>query len=114
MTGEGLGRIEVVCDDTVFANSAALEALSVFIGLSDVRDCFHRMRVPIWLSRYFAWQPVPAYIVGLEGTLLEGKLMGRYDWVWPCSGSLCQGFSWSLFFAQKANEYVAGRVEPSG
>eukprot|EP00435_Cladocopium_sp_Y103_P042465 s504_g11.t1 len=112
MTGEGLGRIEVACDDSVFANSAALEALSVFIGLSDVRDCFHRMRVPIWLSRYFAWRPVPAYIVGLEGTLLDGKLMGHNDWVWPCSGSLCQGFSWSLFFAQKANEYVAGQVDP--
>ena len=112
MTGEGLGRIEVACGETVFSDPDAIDALSIYIGLSDVRDCFHRMRVPQWLAKYFAWEPVPAYLLGLEGAVLEGVTLGRYDMVWPCAGSLCQGFSWSLFFAQRANEHQASLTGP--
>ena len=112
MTGEGLGRIEVACGETVFSDPDAIDALSIYIGLSDVRDCFHRMRVPQWLAKYFAWEPVPASLLGLEGTVLEGVTLGRHDMVWPCAGSLCQGFSWSLFFAQRANEHQASLTGP--
>ena len=112
MTGEGLGRFEVECEDTVFASYEAMSALSVFVGLSDVRDCFHRMRVPAWLARYFAWRPVKASVVGLTGEHVDGKLLQSSDLVWPCPGSLCQGFSWSLYFAQRANEFIAGGVDP--
>ena len=112
MTGEGLGRIEVVCDDTIFADISALDNLEVFIGLSDVKDCFHRMRVPSWLARYFAWDAVTAATVGMTGVELEGKVLAANDLIFPCAGSLCQGFSWSLYFAQKANEYLAGSISP--
>ena len=112
MTGEGLGRIEVACGETVFTDLEAMDALSIYIGLSDVRDCFHRMRVPQWLAQYFAWEPVPAHILGLDGTLLDGVTLLKHDLVWPCAGSLCQGFSWSLFFAQRANEYQASLTRP--
>ena len=112
MTGEGLGKIEVVFDDGAMPDHEMLDALTVFIGLSDVRDCFHRMRVPGWLARYFAWEPVAAHVVGLTGLELEGKTLVFNDVVWPCAGSLCQGFSWSLFFAQRANEFLSGNVSP--
>jgi hypothetical protein len=112
MTGEGLGKIEVVFDEGVMPNHEMLDALTVFIGLSDVRDCFHRMRVPSWLARYFAWEPIAAHVVGLTGLELEGKVLAHDDVIWPCAGSLCQGFSWSLFFAQRANEFLSGSVSP--
>ncbi len=110
MTGEGIGRIEIELDDEVWATPSAMDAVTTFVGLSDVRDCFHRMRVPSWLSRYFAWSAVPAKIVGLQGTWLEGKLLGPLDPIYPCAGSLCQGFSWSLYFAQRANEQVCRSI----
>ncbi len=110
MTGEGIGRIEIEVDGDVWASHDAMEAVTTFIGLSDVKDCFHRMRVPNWLSRYFAWSAVPAKVVNLQGTWLDGKLLGPLDPVFPCAGSLCQGFSWSLYFAQRANEHVCRSV----
>ena len=112
MTGEGLGRIEVTLDDLTWPSPEAVEAISIHVGLSDVKDCFHRMRVPTWLSRYFAWRAVPAKVVGLEGSVVDGVKLSALDAVFPCAGSLCQGFSWSLYFAQRANEYIAGRVDP--
>eukprot|EP00438_Fugacium_kawagutii_P016537 Skav227298 [mRNA] locus=scaffold2645:95140:99516:- [translate_table: standard] len=106
MTGEGIGRIEVELEGATWMTEEVADALSIFVGLSDVRDCFHRMRVPRWLSKFFAWRPVPAKVVGLTGTMLDGRLLGPLDPVFPCAGSLCQGFSWSLYFAQRANESV--------
>lgn len=112
MTGEGLGKVEVVFDDTFWADISSESAWKIFVGLSDVRDCFHRMRVPGWLARFFAWEAVPAKLVGLDGATLDGTTLKSTDAVWPCAGSLCQGFSWSLFFAQRANEHLAGLIDP--
>ncbi|CAK9106636.1 Uncharacterized protein SCF082_LOCUS49674 [Durusdinium trenchii] len=110
-TAEGFGRIEVELEDDCWGDYKLLSAVTTYVGLSDVRDCFHRMRVPAWLSRYFAWESVPASVLNLEGTTLEGKLLGPRDAVFPCAGSLCQGFSWSLYFAQRANENVCRSVD---
>ncbi|CAK8986803.1 Uncharacterized protein SCF082_LOCUS707, partial [Durusdinium trenchii] len=110
-TAEGFGRIEVELEDDCWGDYKLLSAVTTYVGLSDVRDCFHRMRVPAWLSRYFAWESVPASVLKLEGTTLEGKLLGPRDAVFPCAGSLCQGFSWSLYFAQRANENVCRSVD---
>ena len=112
MTGEGLGKIEVVFEDAVWTTQEMLDSVSTFIGLSDVRDCFHRMRVPGWLSRFFAWEAVPAHVVGLTGQCIDGKELGHNDAVFPCAGSLCQGFSWSLYFAQRANEFLCQSINP--
>ena len=110
MTSEGFGRFEVCFDDNVFASPEAILKVRVLLGLSDVKDCFHRMRVPMWLARYFAWEAVPAKVVGLEHSFVDGVWVGPLDPVYPCAGSLCQGFSWSLFFAQRVNEYVSRSV----
>ena len=83
-----------------------MAAAEAFIGLSDVKDCFRRMRVPVWISRFFAWEAVPDKIVGLSGVEVDGQVLGPLDPVWPCAGSLCQGWSWSLYFPQWANEEI--------
>lgn len=112
MTGEGFGRIEVELDDSVACDTSAMNALEFYVGLSDVKDCFHRLRVPMWLSRYFCWIPVTAKTVGLQGTVIDGHLLEPLDAIYPCAGSLCQGFTWSLYFAQHANEEQCKRVDP--
>ena len=112
LSGEGFGRIEVKLEDATWFDEIIGDSLSIHVGLSDVKDCFHRMRVPSWLARYFAWEPVEARVVGLAGTEIDGKTLRPHDLVWPCSGSLCQGFSWSLYFAQRANEFLCRKVSP--
>ena len=112
MTGESFGRIEVEVADSVVNDASAMCALEFFVGLSDVKDCFHRLRVPMWLSRYFCWMPVSAKTVGLEGKKIDGRVLEPLDAVYPCAGSLCQGFTWSLCFAQRANEEQCKRIDP--
>ena len=63
MTSESFGRFEFVVDSEVLNDHIANEAIQIVLGLSDVKDCFHRLRVPPWISRYFAWQAVPAKVV---------------------------------------------------
>ena len=105
ITAEGLGKFEVEVEDGLLNHDVAFDKLAFHLGLSDVKDCFHRMKVPVWLSKHFAWESVPAKVVGLQGCVLDGKLLNPLDPVFPCAGSLCQGFSWSLYFAQRVNQY---------
>lgn len=112
MTGEAFGRFELEFDENTVVDDVVLSSLDIFSGLSDVKDCFHRLRVPMWLSRYFCWYPVPAKLVGLDGCELEGRVLGALDAVYPCYASLCQGFTWSLFFAQRVNEHQCNCCDP--
>ena len=79
--------------------------MNLFIGLSDVKDCFHRLRQPRWLAEYFCFMPIRAHWVGLGGKVLDGVTLKGNDLIYPMPGSLCMGFSWSLFFSQKINEH---------
>ena len=66
-----------------------------------------------WLAvQVFAWEAVPAHVVGLTGQIVDGKTLKHDDAVFPCAGSLCQGFSWSLYFAQRANEFLCQSISP--
>ena len=85
------------------------EEVRVHVGLSDVKDCFHRMRQPRWLREFFALDPIPARWVGRGGTDLEGNRLEPDTLIFPMPMSLCMGCSWSLFFAQKANENLLQR-----
>ena len=110
-TQEGFSRIEIQVDEGVEAGSPefvqVLQDLHIHVGLADVKDCFHRMRQPLWLARHFCLRPVEAHVVGMTGQELEGKVLQSNDLVYPCPGSLCMGFTWSLFFAQRADELQA-------
>ena len=106
LSSEGFGKIELDVSAEVLGDPEAFSALEIFVGLSDIKDCYHRMKVPRWISRYFAWEAVPAKVLKMTGQELDGKVLGPLDPVYPCAGCLCQGWSWSLFFAQRANEQL--------
>ncbi|CAK0795767.1 unnamed protein product, partial [Prorocentrum cordatum] len=75
LSSEGLARIEVQMPDSGFSSyedlRAASHAQQVYIGMADVKDCFHRMRIDSALSQYFCLPPVKAGAFGVsevEGT----------------------------------------------
>ena len=106
-TSEAFARFELECQE----DSTATEAgLGVAFGLSDVKDCFHRMVQPKWMREYFSLDPVPAEWLGLGGTILDGYRLKHDDLIWPMPAPLCMGFSWSLFFAQKANQHLMSKI----
>ncbi|CAK0845234.1 unnamed protein product [Prorocentrum cordatum] len=111
LSSEGLARIEVHVPDAGFSNyedlRAALEAQQVYIGMADVKDCFHRMRIDSALSQYFCLPPVKAGAFGV--TEVEGTKVQTSTAIYPCWQVLPMGFSWSLYFAQRANEEVSRR-----
>lgn len=113
-TAEGFSRIEVSVPEGASPGSPefveALEGMGLHFGLSDVRDCFHRLRCPEWLSEYFCLRPVPAHWVKMEGRMVSGKKLDRGDLIYPMAGSFPMGFSWSLFVAQRVNELQIAKV----
>ena len=114
LTSDGFSRIEVTVPEGLRPGTAEYEEYlsqrKVFIGLSDVKDCFHRLRQPKWLSEYFCFDGIPAKWVGMEGQCLDGTVLEPDSVIYPAPGSLCMGFTWSLFFAQKINERMMSHV----
>ena len=57
LTSDGFARIELIPPDHLEPGSKEFDDFmdnqKVGIGLSDVKDCFHRLRQPFWLSEYF-------------------------------------------------------------
>ena len=105
-TAETFARAELEHDNGPGSPGGLLdfEGIRVSIGLSDVKDCFHRMRQPRWLREFFALDPVPARWVGRGGSMLQGVKLEPDTMIYPMPMSLCMGCSWSLYFAQKVNE----------
>ena len=64
LSSEGFGRIEIALLGGVNMNSEAgaelLNEFSIAIATTDVRDCFHRFRMPLSLSRFFCLKTVRA------------------------------------------------------
>ena len=117
-TAEGLGRIEIDLEDTEVGEMATdrevgkleedRQAVEVTMGQADVKDCFYRMKIDKELAEYFSLPPVSnKEWYGLD------SLGGRDpEEAWfPCIGALPMGFSWSLFLAQKINEYRVSQSE---
>jgi hypothetical protein len=109
-TSEGISRIEVEVPESVDVNSQEgekyLRDVCCALGFLDVRDCFHRMVMPEWLSEYFCFRPVAAKYVDVSKGLIGGGPCGTDELVWPCCRCLPMGFSWALFLAQRVNEHV--------
>ena len=116
LTSDGFSRVEVSMPDGLHPGTPEYEQRlrehKIHIGLSDVKDCFHRLRQPRWLAEYFCFDPVPASWVGLEGKELDGVRLSAGSLVYPAPGSLCMGFTWSLFFAQRISEKLMSEVIP--
>ncbi|CAK0800111.1 unnamed protein product, partial [Prorocentrum cordatum] len=97
LSGEGLGRIEMpIMEASDFAGLCAV------LGMGDVADCFHGMKLQGDIRHYFCWPPLDAALTG--ETLVEGRPVHAGEQVWPMSQSLPMGFSWSLYFGQAANQ----------
>ena len=111
MSSESMARMEVEFTEEQLgsraAYCAAVEEARLYVGTADVKDCFHRMRIPGWLSEFFALPPVPAKTLGLQGSWLHGRLLDASSPVTPGWAVLPMGFSWSLYFAQVANASLA-------
>ncbi|CAK0865318.1 unnamed protein product [Prorocentrum cordatum] len=83
LNAEGLSRVEIALPEDLGPWSEGARRLlcgySLHLGLADVKDCFHRLRLPGWLSEYFCLPEVPAYLRGAEGELWEGRTLERRD-----------------------------------
>lgn len=114
LTSDGFSRIEVSTPPGLHPGSPDYERImrehSIHIGLSDVKDCFHRLCQPRWLSEFFCLEAIPAHWVGLQDSWLDGVQLKKESLIYPAPGSLCMGFTWSLYFAQQISERLMSRV----
>ena len=113
-SSEALARLEIQLPDNVLPGSPeageALRQVRVALGLADVKDCFHRYKVPLRLARFFGVGRAIARELGIVGTPLEGEPLGpesEVDLLW---NSLPMGFSWSLYFAQVTAESLMSQA----
>ncbi|CAK0801028.1 unnamed protein product, partial [Prorocentrum cordatum] len=81
---------------------------SFALGVGDVENCLHRLRLPDGMHRCFALRPIPAKCTELRDTVGRGAL------IYPCLASFPMGFTWSLWVAQRCSEAVLGRVSQLG
>ena len=82
LTADGFARVE-----TAPRHKQFLSNMKISVGLSDVKDCFHRLRQPRWLSEYFCLDVIPANWVNLQNTMLDAgwKAVGPED-AWDSLG----------------------------
>ena len=72
-------------------NAACEPYAAICLGIGDVADCFHRMLIPLWLSRLYCLKPVLVERVGMVGKLVEGSAVQKGEWIYPCPASLPMG-----------------------
>lgn len=70
-----------------------LQDMGLYFGLADVKDCFHRLKCPYWLSEYFCLRPIPAKWVGMGGHIVSGEKVSHEQEIYPMAGSFPMGFS---------------------
>ena len=109
-TSEAFARFELEHHIANPDTEAGIDTPVLSVGLSDVKDCFHRMVQPKWLREYFCLDPVPAHWLGLGGTLLGDHRLRDDDLIFPIPAPLCVGFSWSLYYTQKVNQHLMSRI----
>ena len=98
-TVESLSSIEL--------EAAAEEGISLHLGVSDIDNCFHRLRLPESLSDWFALDCIfSARELGVVGMRLGDKVLSADDDVSVASAMAPMGFSWSLYFAQRTSEHL--------
>jgi hypothetical protein len=83
----------------------------VYCGTADVSDCFHRMLIDDYMSRYFCLDyDFKAWELGVSGMEIDGHVLERESSVFLGACALPMGFSWALFLAQRANENTMAQV----
>jgi hypothetical protein len=84
-----------------FAGLECTDEEEYFIATLDVRDAFHRLRLPRELSEMFCFPG--GYAHEFNVSEIDGVPVERDTWIWPACACLPMGFSWSVFFAQDAS-----------
>ena len=95
--------------DEAFPGIVGDEA-ALFVGLSDIKDAFHRLRQPRWMQELFCLDPIPARWVGLQGQTIDGITLAADQLIYPMPASRPMGCSWSMFFAQAVSEHLMGEI----
>ena len=90
ITSEGLARIET---HQGFSGS---DAFDVCVASGDVRNCFHRLKLPQGMHRLFALAPIPAKYINTSHP--------PDAVIYPCMATFPMGFSWSVWVAQSAGQ----------
>ena len=107
-----------LCNSEVFANIESTEScgvsfedltaassLPVYLGMADVDNCFHRIRIDEGLGQYFCLPSLfSAKELDIVGQTVSGVTLSASSQVRVCCQSLPMGFGWSLYFAQRINE----------
>lgn len=86
------------------------ERVPLTLGMCDIKDAFHRFRLREGLARYFGVGRATAKELHLVGTVVSGNTLLPDDAVYLAWASLPMGFSWSLYFCQRAGESIVGGV----
>ena len=84
----------------------------VYLGMADVDNCFHRIRISDILGRYFTFPGLfSARELGIVGTMFHGAPLVAESQIHICCASLPMGFVWSLYFAHRMNEKRMSEAE---
>jgi len=76
-----------------------------FVAKSDVSDFYHRLRLPRWMSEYFALPGVRAGDIGLSDRYGDDTI------IYPTCLTLPMGWSHSVFVAQSAHEWLLSGID---
>jgi hypothetical protein len=99
LSSEVFARVEAECDP-----GGDFDALRMFFGIADVKDCFHRMKLEGPISEYFCYEGGYAHEFGVSD--IDGEPVGPHEWIYPAAAVSPMGWAWSLHFAQCANVHA--------
>ena len=100
-----LATVESMCN--IELDGIPADGVRLFVGVSDIDNCFHRLRLPESLSDWFCLDiAFTAKELGVSGQTIDGVLLHDDSPVSAASWMAPMGFSWSLHFAQRTSEYL--------
>jgi hypothetical protein len=90
---------------TLLSSLSIPEGKNLFVSKTDFENMYHRLRLPAWMTPYFALPAVSAKDLGLEAEF------GDVD-IFPCCVTLPMGSSHSTFLAQSAHQHFVDKHVP--
>ncbi|CAK0897018.1 unnamed protein product, partial [Prorocentrum cordatum] len=81
---------------------------NLYISKGDVSNCVDRLGIDGPLCDFVGLPPIEAGALGIG--LVEGASVAQDEFVHPCLRALPMGFTWSLFFAQRAVQNAVYKV----
>ena len=107
LTPEGMSRMEVESGEHLYSSGY------------DLKDYYHYIRVPKWLSEYFGLPKLKSELLakllakkGLEELARQVRIHARNGLIEPALATLPMGWTWSVFFAQLVHEHILAASVP--